>query len=187
MSNKTEQQLAFHLHKMRTRFRRLDVNHDGFVSWEDFQLMGNKLLDYSNMGEERLELTRKAFTFVADSIGLIPGAKIPVKEAAKMASKNMMSMTPEKQMTVLRSGHNALFDALDFDHDGCISPEEFKIYFQVVAPDISEAEITYSFNTIDKNKNGEISREEFLNAAFDFMFGLEETEMSKVFFGRLLP
>ena len=187
MSNKTEEQHAYHLHKMRTRFRRLDVNHDGFISWEDFQLMGNKLLEYSNMDEEHLELTRKAFTFVADSIGLIPGAKIPVEEAAKVASKNMMSMTPEKQMIVLHSGHNALFDALDINKDGHISPEEFKIYFQVIAPEISEAEIIHSFNTIDQNKNGEISREEFLKAAFDFMFGVEETEISKVFFGQLLP
>jgi hypothetical protein len=39
---------------------------------------------------------------------------------------------------------------------------------------------------IDSNKNGEISREEFIAAAFDFIHGFEETEISKVFFGRLL-
>jgi Ca2+-binding EF-hand superfamily protein len=187
MSNKTEEQHAYHLHKMRTRFRRLDVNKDGFISWEDFEFMASKLLEYSKIGEEHAESTRKAFTLVADNIGLKPGVKTPVEEAAKEASRKMLSMTPEKQLAVLHSGHNALFDAMDLNKDGHISLEEFKVYFQIIGPDISEAEVTHSFNTIDKNKNGEISREEFLTAAFDFMFGVEETEISKVFFGHLLP
>jgi Ca2+-binding EF-hand superfamily protein len=80
-----------------------------------------------------------------------------------------------------------LFDALDLNKDGHISLEEFKVYFQIIGPDISEAEMTHSFNTIDENKNGEISREEFLAAAFDFIFGVEETEVSKAYFGHLLP
>ena len=50
----------------------------------------------------------------------------------------------------------------------------------------SEEEIIHSFSTIDANKDGEISREEFLAAAEDFLLGVEETELSKVFFGKLL-
>ena len=57
--------------------------------------------------------------------------------------------------------------------------------FHIIGPDISEAEMTLAFNTIDTSKNGEISREEFIAAAFDFIHGLEETEISKVFFGHL--
>ena len=55
-----------------------------------------------------------------------------------------------------------------------------------MAPATSEEEIIHSFSTIDANKNGEISREEFLAAAEDFLLGVEETELSKVFFGKLL-
>ena len=46
--------------------------------------------------------------------------------------------------------------------------------------------MTHSFNVIDSDGNGMISREEFLAAAFDFMFGLEETEVSNAFLGHLL-
>ena len=56
----------------------------------------------------------------------------------------------------------------------------------MIAPDMSEKEIIHSFNTIDTDKNGEISREEFIAAAEDFLHGVEETELSKVFFGKLL-
>ena len=40
-------------------------------------------------------------------------------------------------------------------------------------------------NTIDTDKNGEISREEFLTASDDFYNGVDETEVSRVFLGRL--
>ena len=55
-----------------------------------------------------------------------------------------------------------------------------------MVPNTSESAIIHSFNTIDTDKNGEISREEFLAAAEDFLLGVEETEVSKVFFGELL-
>ena len=40
---------------------------------------------------------------------------------------------------------------------------EFKVYFQIIAPDISEDEVTHSFNVIDSNKDDEISCEELLS------------------------
>ena len=40
----------------------------------------------------------------------------------------------------------------------------------------------HSFNTIDEDENGEISRDEFIAAAFDFFFGYERTEISKKIF-----
>jgi Ca2+-binding EF-hand superfamily protein len=79
-----------------------------------------------------------------------------------------------------------LFDAVDTNKDGHISLSEFKIYLNILVPDIEEDMIAHSFNTIDTDKNGEISREEFLAAAHDFLQGVEETEISKVFFGPLL-
>ena len=64
--------------------------------------------------------------------------------------------------------------------------KEFKDYFKITAPGVSEAEVILSFNTIDTNKDGVISREEFMAAAEDFFCGVEETEISKVFLGRLV-
>jgi Ca2+-binding EF-hand superfamily protein len=45
----------------------------------------------------------------------------------------------------------------------------------------------HSFDTIDSDDNGEISREEFVAASIEFYFGVDETEVSNVFYGKLLP
>lgn len=165
---------------------RMDVNKDGKISRDDYELMAEKLIESSKMTTEQAQSTRQELMNVADAIGLKPDVKRSVEEAAKIASDTMLAMSFEKQQAVLNASHNALFNAIDTNKDGHISVEEFKIYLKVIAPDISEEEITHSFNVIDSDGNGMISREEFLAAAFDFMFGLEETEVSNAFLGHLL-
>ncbi|CAB3988635.1 sarcoplasmic calcium-binding [Paramuricea clavata] len=186
MSSLTEKQRAYHLLKMRTRFTRLDLNHDGFISRDDYELMAKKLKEYGKLNAEDAESTRNAFMTVADRLDLKPGVKISVEEAAQKANRELSVMAQEKSKASLKKTHDPIFDALDLDKNGHISLDEFKVYFQIVAPDISEDEMKHSFNVIDSNKNGKISREEFIAAAFDFIHGFEETEISKVFFGRLL-
>jgi hypothetical protein len=70
-----------------------------------------------------------------------------------------------KKMAFLKETHDPIFDALELNKDGHISNslDEFKVYFQIIAPDISEDEVTHSFNVIDSNKDGEISCEELLS------------------------
>jgi hypothetical protein len=113
MSEKlTEKQRAYHLLKARTRVHRLDVNKDGFISWEDFECMASKLIEYSKMGEEQAEFTRKAFFSAAEHVGMKQGVKTPVEEAARKASSKMLSMPPEKQWAVLHRAHDVLFDGM---------------------------------------------------------------------------
>ena len=165
---------------------RLDINKDGFISREDYELMGKKLAKQSGMAEEQAETTTKEMMKVADAFNLKPGVKLPLEEAAKKASETILSMSPAERKASITVSHNLLFDAIDTNKDGHISANEFKVYFNVIAPGTSEVEIIHSFNAIDTNKNGEISREEFMAAAEDFLHGVEETELSKVFFGHLL-
>lgn len=183
----TEKQKAYHLRKMTTRIVRLDVNKDGYISREDFEMMVERLNEYSKITKEQAELSRKAMMDVADTLGFKPGVRKEIEEAAKQASENILSVTPERRKALVNNDHNLLFDVFDTNKDGHISPEEFKVYFQVKDPSVSEAEITRCFNIIDSNGDGEISREEFLAAAYDFFCGLEETELSNAFFGTLLP
>ena len=171
---------------MRTRLRRLDYNEDGYISREDYDLMGRKLAEYSEMTDEQADIVHKEFMKIADTLKLKPGLRIPIEKAAKKASKSILSMSPEEQKDMVHNTHNVLFDAIDTQKDGYICLEEFKTYFFVIAPETSQADVIRSFNAIDVDKNRRISREEFLAAAEDFQNGVEETEISHVFFGQLL-
>ena len=163
------------------------MNHDGFISREDYELMATRFQEYCKMNRENTELSRVAFMSVADALGLKPGVKISVEEAAKKASEEICDiLSQERKMAMFKGTHELIFDAVDLNKDGHISLDEYKVYFHTVAPDVSDADMIHSFDTIDTNKNGEISREEFLKAASDFLYGFEETELSKVFFGPLL-
>ena len=165
---------------------RLDINNDGCISREDFELMSKRLSQHSGMTKEQAESTYDEFMKIADALTFKPGVKVPLEEAAQQSSKAILSLALEEKQALLYHQHNMLFDIIDTNKDGHISLEGYKVYYHVMAPGTSEEEIIHSFNTIDANKDGEISREEFLAAAEDFLLGVEETELSKVFFGKLL-
>ena len=180
----TEQQRAYHLRKFRTRFHRMDQNHDGYISREDFELMAKRFVENtSGITKEKTEQIFAEFLNTADAIDLKPGVKIPLHEAAKIASDSYLSHTINNPQEV----HQFLFDCIDTNSDGHICIEEFKAYFKILCHDITEEEMKHSFDTIDSDDNGEISREEFVAASIEFYFGVEETEVSNVFYGKLLP
>ena len=182
----TEEQKAYFLRKMRTRLSTLDVNKDGHISNEDYELMGRRLAEHSQMTEEQAEATKKEFAKFAEMLKMKPGEKIPVGEAAKTITEIILASTPTYNKASFDKSHNMMFDAIDTNKNGQISVKEFKDYFKITAPGVSEAEVILSFNTIDTNKDGVIGREEFMAAAEDFFCGVEETEVSKVFLGRLV-
>ena len=165
---------------------RLNATTDGYISRDDYALISKRLAELSGMTKEQAESTCKDFMKVADAFGLKSGLKKSVDEAARQTNKVLLSMPPEDHKTLVHATHGMLFDIIDTNKNGTVSQKEFKVYLNVVAPDVSEADVVHSFNTIDSNKNGVISRQEFLAAAEDFLGGVEETELSKVFFGRLL-
>ena len=165
---------------------RLDVNKDGYVSREDFELMAKRVADLLGLSEKQAGSTSREFAKLADALHLEPGLRFPIEEGAQHISKAYLCKSLKERKAIVHSIHKMLFDILDANDDGHITLEEFKIYYRVLAPATSEADIVHCFNTIDTNKNGVLSREEFMAAAEDFLIGVEETELSKVFFGPLM-
>ncbi len=184
--NPTDSQIAFRLRKLRTHYASLDINNDGCISREDYELMAKRMNECSKATGDQAESCYKAFIHVADTLGFAPGVKISREEAVKAANEMLLTKPWEEQKVMCYNAHNHIFDAIDSNQDGHISMEEYKVYLQVIAPTLSEDDKVKSFNSIDANKDGEISRAEFLEASFEYLHGVKETELSKVFYGPLL-
>ena len=165
--------------------KRIDVTGDGNVSREDYELIGIRLAKYGGMSKKKAEETRVAFLRVADQLGLHPGVRIPVEEAAVNASNSLLNMKgKEKEESLALCG--IMYDLIDADEDGYISLPEFKAFFQSMGPEINDEKVKWCFDTLDFNKNGRISRDEFMKAADDFMHGVEESPIANAFYGDLV-
>ena len=56
----TKEQKAYFLGKMRTSMSTMDINKDGHISNEDYELMDKRLAEHSQMTEEQGEATKKS-------------------------------------------------------------------------------------------------------------------------------
>ena len=113
------------------------------------------------------------------------GETYDIEDVVKSSSDTLLSMDRKEAKIITDNVHNAIFDVADANQDGFISLQEFKVYYRILGHDISDEEMTESFNAIDSNSDERISREEFLEAAFDFFFGVDQSKISNVFLGHL--
>ena len=66
-------------------------------------------------------------------------------------------------------------NVVDTNGDGVISPLEFHLYFKIMGIDESSAQI--SFDAIDTDSDGTITRDEFVAAGMDFFTSVDETSL----------
>ena len=184
MQSLTVEQKAYHLRKMRTRFTRFDVNKDGHITLDDFRIIANRVVEYGKLPKDRADIVHATYTELAEAYGCKPGTKIALEEGSKKLHEGLIALPDDQWNPIFRNSTGKFFDALDINGDGVISVNEFVAYFKAVG--LSEEESKKSFSIIDKDKNGEISREEFLAAANDFYRGTEETPLSEALFGPLV-
>lgn len=185
MENFTAEQRAYHLRKMKTRYARLDVDKDANITLADYELMAKRVVEYGKLSKDKADKVHEIFREMANLIGCgKPGDKISVEEAIKYAHEQLLTLPEDQWKPKINETVGGLFHAVDTNGDGVISVDEFAVYYMAVG--LTREESKKSFDIIDVNKNGEISYEEFMNAAEDFYRGTKETELSKAFFGPLV-
>ena len=156
------------------------------MSKEDFELMAEKMNKLGNATDEQAESCRQAFMHVAEVFGFAYGEKLPREEAVKNMNEVMLKLSWKEQRAMCDGFHNPIFDAMDFDGDQSISLEEYKTYTQALTPDLSDEYRVKSFKLIDADGDGKITRQEFLEAAFEYLHKFEENEISEALYGPLV-
>jgi len=150
--------------KIRTMQTRLDLDKDGFVTIGDFDIL---LERFASIGQaspkqrEKLQTTVSKFVneFLAE-----PAASGPLGVDAYVAA--IEAQGKKKYSKAVFAIYASLFDGFDTNNVGFISPEQYQIYYKMFEMDPSWAED--SFKAVDKNKDGEISKAEYLAAVDDF-------------------
>ena len=81
--------------------------------------------------------------------------------------------------------YSIFFDSVDLDNKGFINLDKFTIYFSVIMGMDSKM-AAETFEVIDTNGDGKMTREEYLAAADDFFISDDENSPFSVFWGPLL-
>ena len=174
----TDKQKAFLLRKLKTRFERMDIDKNGYISIEDYQELARRFVEYGKLSGEDEQRIRKALQDVCNNIGLKEGVKI-MREQFLTDFLKLIENGEVNGDTI-----SEMFDVVDTNGDGVISPREFYDYFKIMGVDESSAQT--SFDAIDTDHNGIITRDEFIAAGLDFFTGVDETSGGTLFFGPLV-
>ena len=83
---------------------RMDINKDGFLSREDYELMAERLAECGHLTEKQADPAYSGFMEVADTLNLKPGVKLPLDEAVQRVSTSLLSMTAEERKEKVHDG-----------------------------------------------------------------------------------
>ena len=172
----------FHKAKLRTHHRALDADGSGAISKADFEKLAE------NFAKIRGEAAGSDLhTRLLENFQLIW-----TKFWAPHDTDNDGEVTPDEFIAAIDGAVDAgvredtellpfLFDLIDADGSGSISPAEHRQFFEACSIDGSLAADT--FNAIDVDGDGSITKAEFLEAGAKFFFYDEADAPGNIFWG----
>ena len=161
---------------MKTVFKMMEVPLDGKISREDFERYAEHERDVVKfLKPQEAEKVYSGLMSISDTLGLDKYAKdggmsYTVREldiARRIAARKDL---PE----VNRVLHLAYFRAIDTNGDHLLEKSEWTNYLKIRKTYTSEEQAMESFDSLDKNKDGVISVQEFVEHSVDFWCNLGE-------------
>ena len=144
-------------------FKRVDLNNDGYLDQSDYENRAQQVAGNLGYSEDSPECNKLKDDYIAiwneikskaDQNG---DGKVTLDEYLAFADSGY-SQDDLLEKTSIRLS-DSLFDILDENKDGFLSPEEFKKLDKTFQNNTSKAEEL--FNMLDANGDGKISQEEF--------------------------
>ncbi|NEQ70228.1 MAG: hypothetical protein F6K21_33000 [Symploca sp. SIO2D2] len=158
--------------RVKTYFKLMDVNGDGFLSLSDYEEIANRLIELQGNSSDP-EAIRTLFynlfqNMIAGGASVDASTKITEEEAVANAAKavSVLQSAPE----VGRQKNEVFFDIIDTDKSGEISREEYRKYIAVYSGGDQPERADQAFDSIDTDGNGSITREEFVDGHMGYWF-----------------
>ncbi|NER22296.1 MAG: hypothetical protein F6J96_16665 [Symploca sp. SIO1C2] len=158
--------------RVKTYFKLMDVNGDGFLSLSDYEEIANRLIELQGNSSDP-EAIRTLFynlfqNMIAGGASVDANTKITEEEAVANAAKavSVLQSAPE----VGRQKNEVFFDIIDTNNSGEISREEYRKYIAVYSGGDQPERADQAFDSIDTDGNGSITREEFVDGHMGYWF-----------------
>ncbi|XP_013398983.1 sarcoplasmic calcium-binding protein-like [Lingula anatina] len=147
--------------KMRTQFRALDTNGDGYLTKEDIEMGARRTAAYMNLSDENTEIILdQRLAYWRDSL-----SKGRISED-RFVDNQLVVMNDNNCREILFDSLCSRFRAMDLDGDGLISPDEHAaIFYSFNIPTEHSKKV---FDIIDSDSDGFITQEEFVLALTEF-------------------
>ena len=185
----------FWVKKMTTRFHALDLNKDGVLTKADFDIFTERTIQIGKLSEAQAERNWKLHNEILSAYG-DENLKLTlagfIEATAKYAegTVNFYSCRHSQLTHCFCFCHvgdyqaivgNKFFDVIDTDGDGIISYNEWAVYFECIGVDVKHARPC--FDALDTNKDGKLSRSEFVDALVNFSRSTDESHHSRFAYG----
>ena len=133
---------------------------------------------------ELIAKARKVTAQFCDDFGLTEGVRADKEKWIQLCAVNAIAekeRMKKGEETGTSKVYNAIFDIVDKNHDGYVTLDEYKTVMESsdTGPEAAEA----TFAVLDKNKNGKIERQEFIDGTVKFWCDLNEQDSTKGMFG----
>ena len=184
----------FWIRKMKTAFRYRDINGDGKLTEKDVAAWANELgklfPEWSEEQKKDWEAKQNhMWNEIAGGRGKTEGSGYVVTE--NMFIENIFLMvSAEGAEARYREAFGEVFELMDLDRDGKVSKKEHRRLREAaknVDPNFDLNAAIVSFSAIDRDNDGIITRDEYVEAAMEFFYNFaDETKPSKHFFGPLV-
>ena len=169
------------VHRVEQFFEVLDTNKNGYLTLEDVQLAIDRI-EKEVKPEAHLVATLRARNEEYYAlIGVVPGKQTTKDEYVKGFAALAIADKARKEKgeeTLLHKLHDAWYDVVDTNHDGCVRLDEWRVVMRASNIESSADEF---FKALDKNKNGKIERAELSEKDFKFWYVLDDADTRGIF------
>ena len=155
-----------------------DTDKSGDISRADFLLIRERYKNLKTSNPQHMEQLSKYQSAILDRLGLHDeSVKLSYAELKENFIQDLSKAEDYEQF------FGVMFQNQDINGDGVISFEEWRAHYYCMGIDTAHARA--SFDAMDKNSDGKISKEEFLSFHYEYYFTAENKLGSAILYGPL--
>ena len=163
-------------------FCTFDANKNGYLSAENWMITVDNLGKKSPGRSDAIAKLRKVTKEFTNALGLTEGVKADKEKFRELVANCFTTDTAKMkrgEMASLEKLLKANFDFVDQNGDGYVNFEEFK--FIMDATNFGEEATKAVFNSLDKEKNGKMERNDYLSSNLRFWCFLDDPDTHGMF------